>query len=91
MLVPMRMAAEHLTAREAVDAVLRENLHGLELAPRCVEIAVFALALAVWRFPDEGGQALGVRADMPAPNIACCTTASPRRRCWAARSTRRAG
>ena len=72
LLVPMRMAAEALSAREAVDAVLRDNLHGLELDPRCVEIAVFALALAAWRFPDETGQPLGVRADMPAPNIACC-------------------
>mgnify|MGYP001298881142 CR=1 FL=1 len=72
MLVPMRVAAEDLSAREAVDAVLRDNLHGLELDPRCVEIAVFALALAAWRFPDEAGQPLGVRADMPAPNIACC-------------------
>ncbi len=72
MLVPMRMTAENLSAHEAVDAVLRDNLHGLELDPRCVEIAVFALALAAWRFPDEAGQPLGVRADMPAPNIACC-------------------
>ncbi|MCK2088040.1 BREX-1 system adenine-specific DNA-methyltransferase PglX [Thauera aromatica] len=72
MLVPMRMTAEHLSAREAVDAVLRDNLHGLELDPRCVEIAVFALALAAWRFPDEAGQPLGVRAHMPAPNVACC-------------------
>ena len=72
MLVPMRMAAEHLSAREAVDAVLRDNLHGLELDPRCVEIAVFALALAAWRFPDDAGEPLGVREDMPAPNIACC-------------------
>lgn len=72
MLVPMRMTAERLSAREAVDAVLRDNLHGLELDPRCVEIAVFVLALAAWRFPDEVGQPLGVRADMPAPNIACC-------------------
>lgn len=72
MLVPMRMAAENLSAREAVDAVLRDNLHGLELDPRCVEIAVFALALAAWRFPDEAGEPLGVREDMPAPDIACC-------------------
>lgn len=72
MLVPMRMTAERHSAREAVDAVLRDNLHGLELDPRCVEIAVFALALAAWRFPDEAGQPLGVRADMPAPNVACC-------------------
>ena len=72
LLVPMRMAAEGLTALDAVDAVLAENLHGLELDPRCVEIAVFALALAAWRYPDEDGHALGVRADMPAPQIACC-------------------
>ena len=72
MLVPMRMVAENLSAHEAVDAVLRDNLNGLELDPRCVEIAVFALALAAWRFPDEAGEPLGVREDMPAPNIACC-------------------
>ncbi|WP_300437113.1 DNA methyltransferase [Zoogloea sp.] len=72
MLVPMRIEAEHLSAREAVDAALRDNLHGLELDPRCVEIAVFALALAAWRFPDDAGEPLGVREDMPAPNIACC-------------------
>lgn len=72
LLVPMRMAAEGLSAMDAVDAVLADNLHGLELDARCVEIAVFALALAAWRFPDEKGDPLGVRADMPAPQVACC-------------------
>lgn len=72
MLVPMRMAAENLSAMDAVDAVLADNLHGLELDARCVEIAVFALALAAWRFPDENGDPLGVRAGMPAPQVACC-------------------
>ena len=72
LLVPMRMADEGLSAREAVDAVLRENLHGLEIDPRCVEIAVFALALAAWRFPDEASSPLGVRPEMPVPSIACC-------------------
>ena len=71
MLVPMRMAAEGLTAREAVSRVLAENIHGLELDPRCVEIAVFAVALEAWRYADESGRPLGVRA-IPAPNIACC-------------------
>jgi hypothetical protein len=71
LLVPMRIAAERLSAKDAVDAVVSQNLHGLELDPRCVEIAVFAIALAAWRFPDENGNPLGVRADMPAPNIAC--------------------
>ncbi|WP_338081309.1 Eco57I restriction-modification methylase domain-containing protein [Allochromatium vinosum] len=72
MLVPMRMVAEELSAAEAVDAVLRDNLHGLELDARCVEIAVFALALAAWRYPDANGDPLGVRAEMPVPRIACC-------------------
>ncbi|WP_046167752.1 Eco57I restriction-modification methylase domain-containing protein [Chromobacterium vaccinii] len=72
LLVPMRMEAEGLSAIDAVDAVLADNLHGLELDARCVEIAVFALALTAWRFPDENGDPLGVRADMPVPNVACC-------------------
>jgi hypothetical protein len=71
-LVPMRMVAEGLSAIDAVDAVLADNLHGLEIDPRCVEIAVFALALAAWRYPGKDGDPLGVRADMPALNIACC-------------------
>ena len=40
---------------EAVDAVLRENIHGLEIDQRCVELAAFALALTAWRYPDAGG------------------------------------
>lgn len=72
LLVPMRMEAESLSAMDAVDAVLADNLHGLELDARCVEIAVFALALAAWRFPDANGEPLGVRANMPAPQVACC-------------------
>lgn len=71
MLVPMRMAAEGLSAKEAVDRVLAENIHGLELDPRCVEIAVFAVALEAWRYQDASGKPLGVR-EIPAPNIACC-------------------
>jgi hypothetical protein len=54
MLVPMRMALEGLSARAAVDAVLRQNIHGLELDQRCVELAAFALALEAWRYPDAG-------------------------------------
>ena len=71
MLVPMRMASEGLSAKEAVNRVLAENIHGLELDPRCVEIAVFAVALEAWRYPDASGRPLGVR-EIPAPNIACC-------------------
>ena len=66
MLVPMRMELEGLSTPEAVDAVLRENLHGLELDPRCVEVAAFALALAAWTCPD----AEGIRP-LPEINLAC--------------------
>ena len=55
MLVPMRMAREGLDVRKAVDAVLGDNLYGLELDPRCVELAAFALALAAWTYPGAGG------------------------------------
>ncbi|MFT5716609.1 MAG: hypothetical protein ACI9T7_000787 [Oleiphilaceae bacterium] len=55
MLVPMRMQLEGLTAKDAVNAVLQDNIHGLELDQRCVELAAFALALEAWRFPGAGG------------------------------------
>ncbi len=53
-LVAFRIA-EGLTARDACDAVFRENLHGLELDNRCVQIAAFALAMAAWKYPGAGG------------------------------------
>ncbi len=55
MLVPIRMHRESLTERQAIDAVLSENIYGLELDQRCVEIAVFALALEAWRYSNSGG------------------------------------
>ncbi|MDR1040423.1 MAG: SAM-dependent DNA methyltransferase [Deltaproteobacteria bacterium] len=70
MLVPMRMAGEGLSARRAVDAVLRDNIHGLELDRRCVEIAVFALAIAAWTYPEVGGYRV-----LPELNIACSGSA----------------
>jgi hypothetical protein len=69
-LVSLRCATEKLSVRDAVDRVLADNLYGLELDARCVEIAAFALALAAWRYPDEKGNALGYRA-LPRLNIAC--------------------
>ena len=44
--------------------MLRDNLFGLELDPRCVQIAMFAVAVAAWK---AGG---GWR-ELPVPNIAC--------------------
>ncbi len=55
MLVPLRMEIEGLTAQEACDTVLQDNLHGLEIDKRCVELAAFALALTAWRYPAAGG------------------------------------
>ncbi|NLE53867.1 MAG: N-6 DNA methylase, partial [Lentisphaerae bacterium] len=66
MLVTMRMERDSLSAKEAVDAVLRENIHGLELDQRCVELAAFALALTAWKYPGAGGYRV-----LPGLNVAC--------------------
>jgi hypothetical protein len=66
MLVPIRMRMEGLSAQDAVDAVLEQNLHGLELDQRCVELAAFALALAAWKYPGAGGY-----RPLPELNVAC--------------------
>lgn len=55
MLVPMRMERDGLSAKDAINHVLAENLHGLELDQRCVELAAFAVALEAWRYPNGGG------------------------------------
>jgi hypothetical protein len=49
MLVAMRAKEESLSLGAAVEAVLRDNLFGLEIDPRCTQIAAFNLALAAWR------------------------------------------
>ena len=64
MLWQMRAEEEGLAPVDAQDAVLRDNLFGLELDPRCVQIAMFAVALQAWK---AGG---GWR-QLPVPNIAC--------------------
>lgn len=66
MLVPMRMQLENLSEQQAIDKVLSENLHGLELDQRCVELAVFALALEAWRYSNGGGY-----RSLPELNLAC--------------------
>jgi hypothetical protein len=64
MLWRMRAEEEDLNPVAAQDAVLTDNLFGLELDPRCVQIAMFAVALTAWK---QGG---GWR-ELPTPNIAC--------------------
>jgi hypothetical protein len=48
-LVAFRMAEESLSQSAAVDAVLKDNLFGLEIDPRCTQIGAFNLAFAAWR------------------------------------------
>ncbi|TIS71275.1 MAG: SAM-dependent methyltransferase, partial [Mesorhizobium sp.] len=61
-LVALRQAAEGLSSSDAVAAVLRDNLHGLEIDGRCVQIAAFAVALTAWRVGGWGA--------LPLPHIA---------------------
>jgi len=63
MLWRMRAEEEGLTPAEAQDAVLSDNLYGLELDPRCTQIATFNVALEAWK---QGGF-----RELPAPQIAC--------------------
>ncbi|OHU50417.1 hypothetical protein BKG83_22705 [Mycobacteroides chelonae] len=63
MLWRMRAEEEGLTPADAQDAVLRGNLHGLELDPRCTQIATFNVALEAWK---QGGF-----RELPVPGIAC--------------------
>ncbi|MBL9158387.1 MAG: hypothetical protein JNJ70_12995 [Verrucomicrobiales bacterium] len=63
-LARLRMEEEGLEAADAVCAVLRDNIHGLELDPRCCQIGAFNLALTAWKL--AGYQVL------PPLHIACC-------------------
>ena len=72
MLWRMRAEEEGLSPAEAQDAVLRDNLFGLELDPRCTQIAMFALALEAWK---QGGF-----RDLPTPQSR--VLGSRRRRRW---------
>ncbi|TBG63287.1 SAM-dependent methyltransferase [Rhizobium leguminosarum] len=61
-LVALRQVEEELSPSDSVAAVLRDNLHGLEIDGRCVQIAAFAVALTAWR--------IGGWQTLPLPHIA---------------------
>jgi hypothetical protein len=63
MLWRMRSEEEGLSPVEAQDAVLRDNLFGLEFDPRCTQIAAFSLAFAAWQ--------VGGYRQLDAINVAC--------------------
>jgi N-6 DNA Methylase len=59
----LRTAEEKLDEAAAVAAVIRDNLFGLEIDPRCTQIGAFNLALAAWRRVGH--------CKLPAMNLAC--------------------
>jgi len=58
------MHEEGLEVYQPVEAVLSNNLFGMEIDPRCTQIAAFNLALAAWKFT-------GPKPLPPMRNIAC--------------------
>ncbi len=60
----LRILEEGLSKEEATDRVIKENLHGLEIDPRCTQIAAFNLALTAWKF-------CGHYKELPEMNLAC--------------------
>ena len=76
-LARLRMEEEGLSAADAVYAVLRDNLHGLEIDERCTQCAAFNVALTAWRL---GGYQL-----LPVLHLACSGIApNTQRRTWVA-------
>lgn len=53
------------STEDAIRGIIRDNLHGLEIDPRCIQIAGFAIALEAWKagYPTD--------TDLPLPNLAC--------------------
>ena len=83
--VRLRMAEEYLPLDDAIRAVVRDNLHGLEIDPRCAQIAAFSLAFAAWRLA-------GKPIDLPPLRIACSGIApNATKEQWLALAERAAG
>ena len=64
LLVRLRMEEEGLAIGDALRKVLRGNLFGLEIDPRCTQIAAFNVALAAWRMAGDP-------IELPPLEIAC--------------------
>ena len=62
-LVALRIGEEGAGENAATAAVIKENLFGLEIDPRCTQIAAFNLALAAWRHVGY--------CPLPPMNLAC--------------------
>lgn len=59
----LREKEEGISAADAAMAVLQDNLYGLEIDGRCVQIAAFNVALAAWKL-------VGAPISLPPPHIA---------------------
>lgn len=64
LLVRIRQAQEGIPLEEAIRNVLSDNIFGLELDPRCTQIAAFNIALAAWKMA-------GRVMPLPSLNLAC--------------------
>ena len=64
LLVRLRMDEEGVDLEDSIRGVLSENLHGLEIEPRCTQIAAFNVALSAWKLA-------GKPIELPALKIAC--------------------
>jgi hypothetical protein len=64
MLTAIRMETEGLGPEAASDAVLRDNLDGVDIDPRCAALSVFALAFSAWA---RGGR----YRPLPEISVAC--------------------
>jgi len=62
-LVALRIGEEGAGESAATAAVIQDNLFGLEIDPRCTQIAAFNLALAAWRHVGY--------CPLPPMNLAC--------------------
>jgi MmeI, DNA-methyltransferase domain len=62
-LAALRGVEESLSPGDAVVVAIHDNLHGLEIDGRCVQIAAFALALSAWRIAGE-------QIKLPTPHVA---------------------
>ncbi|KUK70179.1 MAG: Uncharacterized protein XD88_0818 [Methanocalculus sp. 52_23] len=65
MLLAMRREVGEET-EAAIRGILTENLHGLELDPRCIQIATFSIALEAWKAGFSPTESY-----LPVPNLAC--------------------
>jgi len=65
MLLAMRRELGEET-EDAIRDIVRDNLHGLELDPRCIQIATFSIALEAWKAGFSPTESY-----LPVPNLAC--------------------